>query len=438
MTPGVAVLRLMGAFALVAMNAFFVVAEFALVSVRRTRIDELVAQGNQSARVVRHAIKDPDRFIAATQLGITLASLGLGWIGEPAFAELLAPLLRLIPAGWEDAVLHSIAGGVAFAIITFLHVVLGELAPKSIALQQPEKASLAVARPIMITETLFRPAIWALNGTGNLLLRLIGLGRAAGHAQVHSVDELRILMRESQEGGAIEADQEEMLQKVFEFGERQARAVMIPRPEVKGIAAGSTLKDLLSVFAETKHARYPVFENDLDDVVGIVAAKDVLLAMSQRSLPLETPVDVLMRPALFVPETADLSDLFAEMRGRHAQMAVVIDEYGGMAGVVTLEELLEEIVGRVSDELIGDEEPVVRLDDTTMEVDALLRVDEVNDQLGTHLPEGEEYETLAGLILFRLQHIPGEGEKLYVAGLELTVTQMKGRRIEKVQVRREE
>ena len=436
MSASVALVRLLAAMGLVAMNAFFVVAEFALVSVRRSRVEEMIAQGNATARIVRHAISDPDRFIAATQLGITLASLGLGWIGEPAFAELLAPLLAMLPAPWSDAVIHSIAAGVAFTIITFLHVVLGELAPKSIALQQPEKASLFVARPIMLTENLFRPAIWLLNGAGNGLLKLLGMSGSQGHQQVHSVEELRILMRESQAGGAIEAEQEEMLQKVFEFGERQVREVMVPRPDVVGIETASTLQDLLAVFAGSLHARYPVYENNLDNVVGMVAVKDILLAMANGSPALETGVSSLVRPALFVPETADIADLFAKMRHSHVQMAVVFDEYGGTSGIVTLEELVEEIVGRVSDELIDSQEPVVRVNETTVEVDALLRVDEVNDHLGLHLPEGENYETLAGLILYRLQHIPVEGETLHYHDLEIKVTQMKGPKIEKVQVRR--
>lgn len=436
MDPSVATLRLAGALVLVAMNAFFVLAEFSLVSVRRSRIDELVAQGNTVAKVVRHAIADPDRFIAATQLGITLASLGLGWIGEPAFAELLAPLLAKIPAPWEDAVVHSIAGGVAFVIITFLHVVLGELAPKSVALQQPERTSLIVARPIVLAENIFRPAIWLLNGTGNALLKLIGMRSAQGHQQVHSVAELKILMRESQEGGAIEAEQEEMLQKVFDFGERQVREVMIPRPDVAGIAQGATLRNLLELFADSRHARYPIYDGDLDNVVGIVAVKDILLALAMDPMQLDASVESVVRPALYVPETADISDLFAEMRAGHTQMAIVIDEYGGMAGVVTLEELLEEIVGRVSDELIEGQEQVVQVNETTVEVDALLRVDEINDQLDLSLPEGEEYETLAGLILFRLQHVPAEGEIVRHDNVELRVTRMKGPKIERVQVRR--
>jgi magnesium and cobalt exporter, CNNM family len=436
MSPTVALLRLLGALALVAMNGFFVVAEFSLVSVRRTRIDELIAQGNAMARVVRRAIEDPDRFIAATQLGITLASLGLGWIGEPAFADLLAPLLIAIPGPWDDVLAYSIAGGLAFAIITFLHVVLGELAPKSVALQYAERASMIVARPIVFTEAIFRPAIWLLNGTGNGLLKLLGLRAASGHEQVHSVEELKMLVRESQEGGAIEAHQEEMLQKVFRFGDRQVREVMIPRPDVIGVEADATVQDLVGLFAEASHARFPVYEDDLDNIVGILAVKDVLRAMAQQPSIMDVPVGSLVRPARFVPETVAVADLFAEMRASHNQMAIVIDEYGGTSGVVTLEELVEEIVGRLSDELFTAEDAVVQVGEGILEVDAQLRVDEVNEQLDLDLPEGEHYETVAGLILSQLQRIPAVGDVLRQGDLELKVIRMKGQKIERVQIRR--
>ena len=436
MSVGTALLRLGLALALVAMNGFFVVAEFALVSVRRSRIEELVAQGNSLARVVRHAIGDPDRFIAATQLGITLASLGLGWIGEPAFADLIRPALAAIPGPWDEIVVHSVASALAFAVITFLHVVLGELAPKSVALMYPERASLLVARPIVWTENLFRPAIWALNGTGNGLLRLFGLHRASGHQQVHSVEELKYLVRESQAGGVLEARQEEMLQKVFEFGDRQVSEVMIPRNEVLGIEQGASIQDLLQLFSGASHARFPVYAEDLDEVVGVVQIKDVLLALAGDPSRASAPLLPLVRSALFVPETVEVSDLFARMRATRNQMAIVLDEYGGTAGIVTMEELVEEIVGQMSDELVTIETPVVRLDDRTVELDAQLRVDEANDRLDLDLPEGEDYETVAGLVLYLLQRIPNPGDELTVSGLKLSIAEMQGNRIEKVRIER--
>jgi CBS domain containing-hemolysin-like protein len=436
MSIGTALLRLGLAMALVAMNGFFVVAEFALVSVRRSRIEELVAQGNTLARVARRAIKDPDRFIAATQLGITLASLGLGWVGEPAFADLLQPLVSALPGPWDDLLVHSISVALAFALITFLHVVLGELVPKSIALEYPERASLVVARPILLTEGLFRPAIWLLNGAGNGLLRLFGMRRSSGRQQVHSVEELKYLVRESQEGGALEAGQEEMLQKVFLFGERQVSEVMIPRNDVAGIEQEATIQDLLRLFAGASHARFPVFHQDLDEIVGVVQIKDVLLALAEDPAQTAGPLAPLVRPALFVPETVAVADLLGRMRAKHIQMAIVLDEYGGTAGIVTMEELVEEIVGQMSDELVAAEESIVRLDERTVEIDAQLRVDEANELLELDLPQGEEYETVAGLILYRMQSIPGLVEELQVGDLSLKVTEVRGHRIERVQIHR--
>jgi len=436
MSIGVALLRLAVAAALVAMNAFFVVAEFALVSVRRSRIEELVAQGNSLARVVRHAIADPDRFIAATQLGITLASLGLGWIGEPAFADLIRPALTALRAPWDEVVVHSIASALAFVVITFLHVVLGELAPKTVALQFPERASLLVARPIVLTENIFRPAIWLLNGAGNGLLKLFGLRRASGHQQVHSVEELKYLVRESQAGGVLEPRQEEMLRKVFEFSDRQVSEVMIPRNEVQGIEQDASIQELLRIFSQASHARFPVYREDLDEVVGVVQIKDVLLALADDPLQAAAPLAPLVRQALFVPETLAVADLFSQMRSTRNQMAIVLDEYGGTAGIVTMEELVEEIVGQMSDELVKVEAPVVRVDESTVELDAQLRVDEANDRLGLSLPGHEDYETVAGLILYQLQRIPVPGDELRVGELTLTIVEMQGNRIEKVRIER--
>ncbi|MFN2167068.1 MAG: hemolysin family protein, partial [Anaerolineae bacterium] len=256
-----------------------------------------------------------------------------------------------------------------------------------------------------------------------------------GHRSVYTTEELRLIVRESQQFGAIEAQQEEMLQRVFQFADRQVHEAMIPRPDVVGVECGSTVHDLLAVFSEASHARFPVYEDDLDNVIGIIAIKDVLRALADDPAQMAVSVGSLVRPALFVPETVAVSDLLNEMRASHNQMAVVIDEYGGTAGIVTLEELVEEIVGRLSDELVAQEEPVVHVDERTVEIDAQLRVDEVNEELNLGLPEGEEYETVAGLLLYRLQHVPVEGEKLEYRDLVLEVRRMKGPKIEQVRIR---
>ena len=431
-------LKLIAVAALIFANGFFVAAEFGLVSVRRTRIDQLIAEGKEAAKVVRHAIDDPDRFIAATQLGITIASLGLGWIGEEAIADLLLPVLHALPSNLITPAAYTIASALAFALITFLHVVLGELAPKSIALQYPEETAFVVAKPTIVTENIFRPFIWLLNGTGNLLLRLVGLSAPSGHHRVHSVEELMMLVEASHKEGVLEDEQEEMLQKVFRFANRHVSEAMIPRPEIVGIERQATIGNLLEVFSQSSHARFPIYEDDLDDIVGIVAVKDVLMALASDPTNVTRGIDELIRPAFFVPETRPMGDLFVEMRAKQIQIAIVIDEYGGTAGLVTLEEIAEEIVGRLSDELAVTPSLVETIDEQTVEIDAQLRVDEINEVLDLHLPEGEDYETVAGFILYLLRYIPREGEQLRYANLRMTIIKMKGPKIERVQIRQEE
>ena len=252
---------------LVLSNGFFVAAEFSLVTVRRTRIAELVESGNASALAVQKAMENPDRIIAATQLGITLSSLALGWIGEPALSHLLAPLVELFPPAVQSGLSHTISAVLAFTIITFLHVVVGELAPKSIALQDPERTSLAIAGPTLFTERLFKPAIWALNGAGNALLRLVGIQPASGHQLVHSVEELKMLVTASAKEGVFHEDETEMLYKVFNFGELIVRQVMIPRTEVIAVEADAHLNDIIALVTQSTYTKFPIFDNDLDNIV---------------------------------------------------------------------------------------------------------------------------------------------------------------------------
>jgi CBS domain containing-hemolysin-like protein len=431
---GVIVLRLLAALALIATNGFFVAVEFAVVAVRPAKIDRLVAQGRAVAKVARSMLSNPDRVIAACQLGITMASLALGWVGEATIAAIVEPPLHALIGRWSEAAAATAGTVVAFGLITFAHIVVGEQVPKAIGVRHATNTALAVARPMAAFGRIFRPFVALLDGATAAVLRLLRTEPIAGHRVVYTVDELRLLVRESQEGGALEAEQEEMLQKVLAFGDRRVEEVMIPRPEIVGVEKGQTVRDLLQLFLAASHARFPVYQGDLDNVVGIVSVKDVLHSLAQDPAHMETDVARLARPAFCVPETRRVGDLLGDMQARRDQMAVVIDEFGGTAGVVTLEELVEEIVGQVSDELAAESEPVVWLDEHTAEVDAQLRVDEINAELDLALPEGDEYETLAGLILYRLQHVPVEGETLKVRGFLLTVTRMKGPKIERAQV----
>jgi CBS domain containing-hemolysin-like protein len=419
---------------LILANGFFVAAEFALVSVRRTRIEELIAQGNLTAKTVRHVIHDPDRFIAATQLGITIASLALGWIGEPAVAHLIEPLFGLVPESFlSHATSAVIATIIAFAIITFLHVVIGELAPKSIALGYPEQSALIVARPMVLFENIFRPAIWALNGAGNALLRLIGLNRPTGHQLVHSVEELKMLVSASTASGELEPVEREFAERAFEFADRHAHEVMIPRTAMRAVEDTSTIQDFLDLFAQVSHSRFPVYHETLDNIIGFVWVKDVLRALANNgSVARGQSLKTILRTALYFPSTKPIGELFGEMQRQKIQVAIILDEYGGTAGMVTIEELIEEIVGRVSDELAATTPQLRRTEDGQIEADAMIRVDEVNAQLGYDLPESDEYETLAGLVLYRMGRVPKENDTVRIGNYKLTVTKMQGPKIDRI------
>jgi CBS domain containing-hemolysin-like protein len=422
-----AILQLLAVGLLVAANGFFVAAEFSLVSVRRTRIAELVEQGSLSAAAVQKAISNPDRVIAATQLGITLASLGLGWIGEPALSHWLYPVVRLFPITLQEEASHSIAAGVSFAMITFLHVVVGELAPKSVALQDPERTSLVVARPTLWVEWVFKPVIILLNGTGNALLRLVGVKPASGHELVHSVAELKMLVTASAESGEVEADERDMLHAIFNLGDLLVRQVMIPRTEIQAVEADTPLDELVQLVTQADYTKFPVYEDDLDQVLGIIHVKDILRTLHTPEAAACT-ARTLVREALYVPETIPVNDLLNQFRLNRQHIAVVMDEYGGTAGLVTLEDLLEEIVGEVSDPFDKFTPEIQRLADGSVIIDGMTLIEEVNEQLGLHLQD-ENYDTIAGFMLGGLGRIPKVGDIIERDGVRLRVEVMDGLRI---------
>lgn len=433
-TIGIDLLRLLAVIVLVLANGFFVAAEFALVSVRRTRIAELVAQGNQAAQWAKKALENPDQVIAATQLGITLASLGLGWVGEPALSHLIEPLIHLFPGEIQSEVSHSISAGLAFAIITFLHVVVGELAPKSIALQNPENTSLWVARPTLWTEWIFKPFIWALNGTGNYLLKLVGVEPASGHELVHSVEELKMIVTASAEVGVVEAEEREMLHAVFDFGELLVRQVMIPRTEILGFEADMDLDESIRVATHSTFTKFPVFDDSLDNIIGVVHIKDLLRAEHDPERQNSLARD-LVREAFFVPESVPVRKVLQEFRDRHQHIAIVMDEFGGTAGLVTLEDLMEEIVGEVSDPFDIAQPEIQQHPDGSITVDGLALIEEVNDALDLNLTE-PNYDTIAGYVLGKLGHIPDIGDSVEIDGYVFKIITMDGMRIEKLSLSR--
>jgi CBS domain containing-hemolysin-like protein len=426
-TLGATLWRLAALMALVFANGFFVAAEFAIVTVRKTRIDQLIAEGHRGARAVRRAVSDPDSYIAATQLGITMASLGLGWIGEPALASLIQPSLTSLPLRAAEATAHSISIAVAFAIVTALHIVLGELAPKTIALEKSEATALLVVKPTELFMKVFWPFIRLLNNAGRAVVRLLGLKSHGGHAMVHSEEELKMLVTASQEAGVLEEQEEQMLHRVFGFADLTAGHVMVPRTEVAAVAAGTPMRDLIKQVGRHQHTRFPVYDNDVDDVVGMLHVTDIIRNLA---VGVDTTAGALAREVLTVPVTLSADDLLAEMRRRRVREALVIDEYGGTAGLVTFESLMERIVGEVPGEA-GAQTRMRARPDGSCEVDGLALVTDVNEQFGLHIDESI-YTTLGGYVLGRLGRRAKVGDVVEVEGRRMRVEALDGLRVARV------
>jgi putative hemolysin len=435
------ILGLGAVFTLVALNGFFVAAEFALVSVRRTRIEQLVSEGSGSAKAVQRAIGNLDNYIAATQLGITLASLALGWLGEPAVAHLIEPLLGPVLGSDQKALSHTIAIIISFALITSLHIVLGELAPKTVALQRSEATALFVARPLDLFRLIFRPFIWVLNSAGRIVVRLFGLNATDEHTRVHSVQELEMLVTESREAGVLDQDEEVLLRRVFDFGDKTARQIMVPRTEVVGIPQEITLRALIELAADERFTRYPVYDETIDNIVGVVHVKDLFKLLRngfseehERTFSLEP----MVRPVLRVPETVHVADMLTQMQLKQHHFAVIIDEYGGTAGIVTLEDVLEEIVGDVRDEFDTKEEGVYAEvepgpNGTTL-VSGLFSLQDAVERFDLRADEQalEEYDTVGGYIQGRLGRIPHTGDHIEVENYRIVVVEMDGLRVDRL------
>ena len=416
---------LLAVLALVFANGFFVAAEFSLVTVRKTRIDQMIAEGHRGARVVRRALTDPDSYIAATQLGITMASLGLGWIGEPALATLVEPLFAWLgDAAWWTA--HSVAVVLAFLTITALHIVLGELAPKTVALQHPEQTALVVARPTEVFMRVVWPFIVLLNGMGRAVVHAAGLRPPSGHALVHSEEELKMLVTASQEAGVLEEDEEQMLHRVFGFADLTAGHVMVPRTEMVAVPEDATIETILAALARGGHDRYPVYRGDLDDILGILHLADLVPVIARGAA---VSVPALVRDAMVVPETMPADAVLAEMRARETSLAIVIDEYGGTAGLVTFAGLMERIVGEPGDGGAGTRISV--LPDGSALVDGLALITDVNAQFGLHIDE-DTYHTLGGYVLGRLGRRARIGDRVEVERRTLRVEVLDGLRVARV------
>jgi CBS domain containing-hemolysin-like protein len=417
--------RLGAVLALVLANGFFVAAEFSIVAVRKTRVDQLVAEGRHGARAVRRAVTHPDSYIAATQLGITMASLGLGWIGEPALASLIQPVLTFLPTTLAEATAHSVAVAIAFAIVTALHIVLGELAPKTIALERAEATALLVVKPTELFMRLFSPFIRLLNGTGQAVVRALGLHSMGGHAMVHSEEELKMLVTASQEAGVLEEREEQMIHRVFGFADLTAAQVMVPRTELIAVAESMPRETLIDEISRGGYSRVPVYRSNLDDVVGILHVVD-LLAPIERGEPIHAAA--LAREALTVPTTLAADEVLAEMRRRGVREALVIDEYGGTAGMVTFESLMERIVGELA---TGGRARINVLPDGSAEIDGLVLSAEVNLQFGLHIDQ-DTFTTVGGYVLGQLGRRPRIGDVVAIEGRTMRVDALDGIRVARV------
>jgi putative hemolysin len=421
--------RLVGLFALVLANGFFVAAEFAIVTVRKTRIDQLVAEGHWGARAVRRAVTDPESYIAATQLGITMASIGLGWIGEPALANLVQPLLQSLAGDAAEMTAHSVAVAIAFVLITGLHIVLGELAPKTVALERSESTALWVVKPTELFMRVFWPFIRLLNGTGRAVVSLLGLHGRTAHAMVHSEEELKMLVTASQEAGVLEEQEEQMLHRVFGFADLSAGQVMIPRTELAAIEAEAALDVLTALIARTGYPRLPVYRENLDNVVGMLHVTDLVKAMAAGTSPI-TPAS-LAREAVTVPESIGADALLSTISRRGVQEAIVIDEYGGTAGMVTFESLMERIIGDLgAAKGKGRIEP---FEDGSAEIDGLTLVPDVNERFELGIDE-DTYTTVGGYVLGRLGRRSRVGDTVEVAGRVMQVMAMDGLRVARVKL----
>jgi CBS domain containing-hemolysin-like protein len=421
--------RLAAVLVLVCANGFFVASEFAIVTVRKTRIDQLVAEGNRRALVVRQAVTQPYRYIAATQVGITMASLALGWVGEPTVAASIEPLLAYLPAGWARAGAHSIAVAISFVLITSLHVVCGELAPKTIALQHAEKTALLVTAPTRLFMLALWPFIALLNNLGAGAVRLLGLKPPSGHSMVHSEEELKMLVTASQEAGVLEEDEEQMLHRVFGFGDLTAGQVMVPRTEMNGVRAGATLPQLIEQVSRQPHPWLPVYGSGLDDIVGFLHVEDLFPAINRPAA--EFRVTDYLRKAMTVPETLKADDVLEEMRRHSTHHAVVIDEYGGTAGLVTFEGLMERIVGEVGSEFNPGRTRISVLPGGSALIDGLALTTDVNVQFGLHIDE-DVYTTVGGFVLGRLGRRAHLGDRVDVEGRTLRVEALDGLRVARV------
>lgn len=401
---------------LVLLNGFFVAAEFAIVKIRASQLEQKAQEGNKMAILSKQIVANLDGYLAATQFGITLASLGLGWIGEPVVSKILISGVELIGITLDPVLAHQIALPTAFAIITVLHIVFGELAPKSIAIQRPEATTLFLSYPLHGFYVVFRPIVWVLNGIANFILKGIGITPTHG-SEVHSSDELRYLVQQQKESGMIEAADYDLIKNAFNFSERIAKQVMIPRTKVVGVDINDFTEVDLEKVLEEGYSRIPVYEDSMDQIVGVLHLKDLLMKMRKGS---EVVLSELVRPISMVPESKPIGAILRDFQLSRQQMAVIVNEYGGVEGIVTMEDILEELVGEIQDEY-DNETPIVKNENGNYLVLGSASLSDINEHLPTDIFKEGDYETLAGFLISKFNRIPSIGEKIRTRDYEFMV-----------------
>lgn len=411
------ILEIIGTLILVFLNGFFVAAEFAIVKVRASQLELKAEEGSQSAVLSLNILKNLDAYLSATQLGITLASLGLGWIGEEVVSEIILYILEWAGVARDPEFAHDIAIWVAFSFITVMHIVFGELAPKSIAIQHPQSTVLAVSYPLKAFHWICRPVIWMLNGFANIVLKLLGISIKEGQ-EIHSSQEIQILLDQSKVGGAIQEGEHELMKNVFNFNFVTAKQIMMPRTAINALDIETPPAEIMDRIINEGYSRMPVYKETIDNIIGLVYTKDLLKMMNRKET---IDLNVAIRPPYFVPQTKKISELLKELQERHMHMAIITDEFGGVAGIVTIEDILEELVGEIQDEHDEETPFVEKLSETEYVVNALATIEDVNEYLPEELPKSNEYETVAGLVNKVFGRIPDFNDKIKYEDYEFTI-----------------
>jgi CBS domain containing-hemolysin-like protein len=438
-------LRLLGLFALVAVNGFFAAVEFSLVAVRHSRVRQLLGEGRVRAKIVLDLISKLDRVVSGVQVGITLTSLGLGALGESTLASILSPVVANIPGRHTIALVHAVSLAAAFLFLTTLHVVLGELVPKSMSLQRAERVALLVAPPFQWYLEVFSPAINLLDGASRWVLKGLGFSGRTSHTQIHSAEELQIQIQQARERGLVGPEEEKFILGAIELDQMQVRELMVPRPDVHFVSAEATLDDVMRVFVTTQRSRLPVFEGAGEQVLGYIHIKDIVWVLLDRErraeegwAATEFNVRSLLHEIAIVPESKPASEMLLELRTSHGWMAMVVDEFGTILGLLTLEDILEQLVGEIHDEFDVVERPVIvgQGADAAMIFDASLGLRDLESQYNILLPEDRSYATVGGFVLARLGFIPRGGESFDFGGYRFTVVEMDRRRVARVKIQR--